>query len=134
MIDAQLLKIFAIALICVSVGAIVRIVKGELSFAVSVAGILVVFGVVILSVEGLLREVTEILNTGGFSEYVEILIKALGVAILTHIAASVCKGCGEVSIAGAVEFAGKAEILLLSLPMIEKLLKYTAEIASLGAR
>ena len=133
MIDSGLLKIFAIALICVAVGAVIRIVRGEMAFAVRMAGILLVFGMITVSAEALLRELSAAFDMGSFSEYVELILKALGVAVLTHVASSICRDCGEAGLAGAVEFAGKAEILLLSLPMIERLLKYTAEISSLGA-
>ena len=133
MIDSQILKIFAVALICVSVGAVIKIVRGEMMFAVRIAGILLVFGMLTISAETLLRDVSAAFDTGNFSEYVELILKALGVAVLTHVASSICRDCGESGLAGAVEFAGKAEILLLSLPMIERLLKYTAEIASLGS-
>lgn len=133
MIDSQILKIFAVALICVAVGAVIKLVRGEMAFAVRIAGMLLVFGMLTVSAETLLRDLSAVFDTGGFSEYVELILKALGVAVLTHVAASICRDCGEGGLAGAVEFAGKAEILLLSLPMIEKLLKYTAQIASLGA-
>ena len=132
MIDSQLLKIFAVALICVSLGAVIKTVRGEMAFAVRIAGILLVFGMLTVSAETLLREVSTSFDIGNFSEYVELILKALGIAVLTHIASSICRDCGEAGLAGAVEFAGKAEILLISLPMIERLLKYTAEIASLG--
>ena len=132
MIDSGLLKIFAIALICVAVGAVIRIVRGEMAFAVRMAGILLVFGMITVSAESLLRELSAAFDMGSFSEYVEVILKSLGVAVLTHVASAICRDCGEAGLAGAVEFAGKAEILLLSLPMIERLLKYTAEISSLG--
>lgn len=132
MMDSQLLKIFAVALICVSVGAVIKVVRGEMAFAVRIAGILLVFGMLTVSADALLRDISAAFDTGNFSEYVELILKALGIAVLTHIASSICRDCGESGLAGAVEFAGKAEIILLSLPMIEKLLKYTAEIASLG--
>lgn len=133
MIDAQLLKIFAIALISVFVGAVIKLVRGEMAFAVRIAGVILVFGILLVSVDSLLQNLSATFDMGGFSEYVELILKALGVAVLTHVASAICRDCGEGGLAGAVEFAGKVEILLMSLPMIERLLKYTAEIASLGA-
>ena len=133
MMDSQLLKIFAVALISVASGAVIKLVRGELAFAVRMAGVILVFGIMLLSLESFLRELSAIFDAGGFSEYIELILKALGVAILTHFAATVCRDCGEAGLAGAVELSGKLEILLLSLPMIERLLRYTAEIASLGS-
>ena len=132
MIDSALLKIFAIALISVSVGAVIKLVRGEMAFAVRIAGVILVFGIMLISLDTLLRDVSALFDTGGFSEYVEIILKALGVAILTQVASSICRDCGEGGLAGAVELAGKIEILLMSLPLIERLLRYTAEIAAIG--
>ncbi len=133
MSSAYFFKACATALVCVVVGGVIKLVKGELSFAVKVAGTLLVFGLVFLSLQEVLSTTKSILNTDGFSEYAEVILKALGVALLTHVASTVCKDCGEANLASMVEFAGKVEILLLSLPMIERLLRYTAEIAALGS-
>jgi stage III sporulation protein AD len=132
MTDTYLFKVLGIAIICVVAGALVKQMKNEISFAVKVAGSLLAFGVVILSLQDVLSRTVEIFFIGGFSEYVEVILKALGVAILTHIVSGICKDLGEGTLAGVVEFAGKVEILILSLPMIEELLKYTSEIASFG--
>ena len=121
------------ALVSVTVGAVIKLIKGELSFAVKVAGALLGFGLLFLSLREVISSANSILNTDGFSEYAEVILKSLGVAFLTHIASSVCKDCGEQNIASVIEIAGKVEILLLSLPMVERLLKYTAEISALGS-
>lgn len=133
MSGAYFFKVCSVALVCIVVGAVVKLVKGELSFAVKVAGTLLAFGIVFLSLEEVLSSAGNILNTEGFSEYTEVVLKALGVAFVTHIASSVCKGCGETDMASVIELAGKVEIILLSLPLIERLLRYTAEISSLGS-
>ena len=133
MSGAYFLKVCATALVSVAVGAVIKLTKRELSFAVKVAGALLGFGIVFLSLREVINSASGILNTDGFSEYAELILKALGVALLAHIASSVCRDCGEPNIASVVELAGKVEILLISLPMIERLLKYTAEISALGS-
>ncbi|MBO5683096.1 MAG: hypothetical protein J6S10_03865 [Clostridia bacterium] len=133
MSGAYFFKVCAMALVSVTVGAVIKLIKGELSFAVKVAGALLGFGLLFLSLREVISSANSILNTDGFSEYAEVILKSLGVAFLTHIASSVCKDCGEQNIASVIEIAGKVEILLLSLPMVERLLKYTAEISALGS-
>ena len=58
----------------------------------------------------------------GVSSAVNILLKALGVSLLTHICATVCRDCGEGSIAQYVELGGKIEIIVLSLPLIKDIM------------
>ena len=132
MTDTYLFKVIGLAVICVLAGILVKQMKNEISFAVKSAGSLLAFGVVILSLQDVLNRTVNVFLIGGFSEYIEIILKALGVAILTHVVSCICKDSGEGTLAGVVEFAGKVEILILSLPMIEELLRYTSEIASFG--
>ena len=109
-----LLKVCALALICVSVGAVMKQIRGEMSFAVRVAGIVLIFSVAVITVEPLIRSlwgISERLDQ--VSEYVAVMVKALGVAILTQICSQICNDCGERGIAGGVELAGKLEILRL---------------------
>ena len=58
----------------------------------------------------------------GAANAVTVLLKALGVSLLTHICATVCRDSGEGSIAQYVELAGKIEIILLSLPLIGEII------------
>ena len=54
------------------------------------------------------------------------------VAVLTHICGEICRSCGENAAAAGVELGGKAEILLLSLPLIRKILSVAGELFGLG--
>ena len=63
---------------------------------------------------------------------ISVLLKALCVAFLTYICASVCRECGEGGIAYFVELAGKGEIILLSLELIGEIFKVAEKILDLG--
>ncbi len=58
----------------------------------------------------------------GVGGYAEILIKALGIAVLSQCCAELCRECGENAAATGVELTGKVEILLLCLPLINEIL------------
>lgn len=51
--------------------------------------------------------------------YIDVLIKALGIGLLTQTAADVCRDAGETALAGKTEFAGKVLLLLCGLPLFE---------------
>ena len=57
-----------------------------------------------------------------FSPYLGAMTKALGVALVVQTCAEICRDSGESAIAGRLEMLGKAEILLLSLPLMKELL------------
>lgn len=67
------------------------------------------------------------------SGYASILLKALGVAVLTQCCSEICKECGENGISTGVELAGKIEILLLCLPLINEILTLAKNLMSIGS-
>ena len=64
--------------------------------------------------------------------YTTVLFKALGIAILSHYAAELCRESGEGGLAGGVETVGKIEILLLCIPLMEELLSFARNLLDYG--
>ena len=71
------------------------------------------------------------LEASGTTAYGETMLKGLGITYLTFICSSVCRDCGEASVASGVEAVGKAELILLSLPFLRQILQVMEEL--LGA-
>ena len=123
-------KIFGAALI--GVFALLVVKKGNSDGAVSlrmVIGIILAVGCVILStpVIEFVRELSGVLGTDN-EIYVETLLKALGIAVITHVCATVCRDSGEGSVAGYVELGGKIEIIILSLPLMREVIASSLEL------
>lgn len=57
-------------------------------------------------------------------EYISLLLKITGIAVLTQFSADICSDSGETALSSKIEFAGKTMILALSLPLVEKLLEF----------
>lgn len=57
------------------------------------------------------------------SQFLGIILKITGIAILTEFAVSICQDSGESSIANKVDIGGKVMIITLSLPIISLLLE-----------
>ncbi len=124
--SSGILKLFGGALLCVFVIVIVR--RGNPEGALSAK---MIFGVMmacacIASVSPVIDEIGEISSSlfagDRYGQAVVILLKSLGIAMLTHICAGVCRDSGESSIAGYVELFGKIEIVLISLPLLRELI------------
>ena len=127
-----LFKVSAIAVIAVTAILIIRQLKGELSFAVKVISAVLILGLTVASLEPVINDITSVFITETSSEYIRIMLKAAGIAFLTHISSSICKDCGENTLSVGVELAGKIEILILCLPLIEKIMGYLLEMISMG--
>ena len=68
----------------------------------------------------------------GVNTYLQTLLRALGIALLTQYAAEICRECGESAAANGVELAGKLEILLLCLPLIDEILSLADRLLAAG--
>ena len=56
-------------------------------------------------------------------QFLGILLKITGIAILTEFAVSICQDSGESAIANKIDIGGKAIIITISLPIISSLLE-----------
>ncbi len=63
------------------------------------------------------------MTNGIVAEYAAIMLKGFGVAILTHICSLTCRECGKGALADSVELAGKLEIFLLCIPLMQNVIE-----------
>ncbi|HET7560349.1 MAG TPA: stage III sporulation protein AD [Limnochordia bacterium] len=55
--------------------------------------------------------------------YIDVVLKAMGIAYLSAFGAALCRDAGEGSIAQLIELVGKLLILLLALPVVAGILE-----------
>ena len=60
--------------------------------------------------------------------YVNLILKAIGVAFVASICSNVCLELGKPTLSELVLLAGKLELLLLCLPLAVKVISYVAEL------
>ncbi len=98
--------------------------KPELSFAVTVTGVIVI----LIFVADMLQNTVNIISTiakltGIENGLIKILLKIIGVGYLTEFSAGILNDFGSSAVADKVVLGGKLTILILSLPIIESVLK-----------
>ena len=71
------------------------------------------------------RELADMSESAGLASSVEFMLRVLSVAVVSHVSATVCRDCGEGSLGGYVELAGKIEIIVLSLPFVKNMIEMT---------
>ena len=64
----------------------------------------------------------------GAGEYADIVLRALGIALICELTAVFCRDLGENTLADGVQLFGKLEILVLSLPLVDKVLEMAKEL------
>lgn len=123
-------KICFFAILCTVVGVVIKHLKPEFSPFVRIAGSVVVSTLVISIILPIVTYLTSLFEGSSLGEYGGVVIKALGIALLTQICADICRDGGEGSAASGVELMGRLEILLLCLPMLENILSTVREVMS----
>ena len=78
-------------------------------------------------VGGLIGGLTDLLGAEG-EEYLRSAVKIIGVGYLCGICADLCREMGEGGLATAAAVVGRAEILLIILPYIEKIISLASEV------
>ena len=81
------------------------------------------------TLSGIITLLQDLANkTNVSSNFLKILLKITGIAILTEFAVSICKDSGESAIASKVDIGGKVIIISMSIPIIQALLETVIKI------
>ncbi|MBO5411967.1 MAG: stage III sporulation protein AD [Clostridia bacterium] len=119
----EILKIIGIAFVTTITSVLLKATKPELSFAVSVTGVIVILLYIVDALQGTLAVFEKIAETTGVKNgLVKILLKIVGVGYLTEFGAGILSDFGSNAIADKVVLCGKITIIVLSLPILEGLL------------
>lgn len=114
----EIIKIVAIAIVCALLCAVLKQYKPEYAIVVQLAASVLILLLVASAMGDLINAIRELIDGSGIDTgYLTLLLKALGVAILTQLAADACRDSGETALSNKVELAGKVTILLLCLPL-----------------
>lgn len=103
---------------------IIKQYKPEFTIYVSLMAGALILVLVFTKISGIVEMLTSIASKASLnSEFLGLLIKITGVAILTEFAVSVCKDSGESAIASKIDLGGKVMIISMSIPIIGGLLE-----------
>ena len=61
-----------------------------------------------------------------------VMLRSLGLCLLTECAAGVCRDSGEASLAGWVEYAGRLELLVTAVPLIRAVMETVVSLCGTG--
>lgn len=120
----DIIKIIGIGIMALIIIIILKQYKPEYALYTSIiAGIFILLLSLsqISGVINLLKDISSRANIN--SEFLGIILKITGIAILTEFAVSICQDSGESAIANKMDIGGKVIIITISLPIISSLLE-----------
>lgn len=120
----EVVKIIGIGLTALIIIIILKQYKPEFAVYVSIlAGILILL-LSLAKISGIVNLLQDLSSRANISsQFLEIILKITGIAILTEFAVSICQDSGESSIANKIDIGGKLTIITISLPIISSLLE-----------
>lgn len=118
----ELTAILVLLITAAFLSVLLRRYQPETALAVGlIAGVAVLF-CVLEKVVPLLRGVNAMLEGSALPRaYICILFRALGICLLTQLAADTCRDAGETALAAKAELVGKILLLVLSMPLFEEI-------------
>ena len=119
----DIIKIIGIAFIAVIIIVILKQYRPEFAIYASIIAGVLILALASNTLSGIIDMIKSISNkTSINSDFLVILIKITGIAILTEFAVSICKDAGESAIASKVDVGGKIIIISMSIPIINALI------------
>ncbi len=128
----EIIKILGVAFVTAIVSVLLRSTKPELSFAVTVTGVIVILLFLAERIQGTLTAFTAIASVAGVENgLLKLLLKIIGVGYITEFGAGILNDFGSNAVADKVILGGKIMMITLSLPIIENLLRLAQSLIQL---
>ena len=125
----DIVKIIGVGFIAVIIIVILKQYRPEFAiYASIIAGVIIIL-MITDTLSGIINLLQDIANrTNVNTQFLKILMKITGIAILTEFAVSICKDSGETAVANKIDIGGKVIIISMSIPIIRALLETVRKI------
>lgn len=124
-----MLKIAAVAVISAICAVVVKKQVQELGLVLALTAGALILSFALSAMEGVRQLMDTLASLAGLSSSVLLpVVKTVGIAIVTRVAAEVCRDAKEGGIAAFVETAGAACALFVALPLLEAVLELMTEL------
>ena len=118
----ELTTILSMLLIAAFLTVLLRRYRPELAMGVGIVAGAIALLAVLKTAAPAVSQLQALLDGAALPQaYTAILFKALALCILTQLTADACRDAGESALAAKAELAGKLLLLVLSLPLFEKI-------------
>ena len=119
----EIIKIIGIGLIALIMVIILKQYKPEYAIYVSLTAGALILALSLSQISGVIHLLQDLSTKANInSQFLGIILKITGIAILTEFAVSICEDSGEKAIGSKIDIGGKAIMITMSLPIITSLL------------
>ena len=120
----EIIKIIGIGITALIIIIILKQYKPEFAVYISIIAGIAILLLSLSQMSGVINLLKDISSRASISsEFLGIILKITGIAILTEFAVSICQDSGESAIANKIDIGGKIMIITMSIPIISSLLE-----------
>lgn len=120
----EIIKIIGIGLIALIIIIILKQYKPEFAIYVSLIAGVLILTICFQELSGIISLLKNIAGKANINnQFILLLLKITGIAILTEFAVSICNDSGETAIGTKIDIGGKIMIISISIPIITALLE-----------
>ncbi len=128
-----IVTIAGITVIAAFLAVLIRRYHPEYSMAIGLITGTLILGMLIIQLAPVFSRLQALLNSTSLpSEYGSVLFKALGISLLAQFSADACRDAGENAMAEKAELTGKVFLLILALPLFEKIVELAVHLMNGG--
>ncbi len=119
----MMLKAIGIAVVTVIACSVLKSTQPRLTpFIIFSAGLCVLM-LCFADIEEIFGYFYSLCDSNRYGDYFKVMLKGLGVSYLASVGADLCRDSGEEQLAGRIELAAKAELLILAFPLIKGIIE-----------
>ncbi len=128
-----MIQLMGIALISAVLFVVIKKYSPEYIIFAEIGSVLLIFLYLYPYIKDIIDFYYEYADYGGIDDsYLKIVLKSVGIALLTQFSSDICKDSGQSALAGKIEFAGKLLIAVLALPVAKALIEVALKVTEMG--
>lgn len=124
-----MIKILGVSFVSAALYGIVKKYCPEYAILTEAGGVILVLIFAYPYIKEIIDFYYEYTEFGGISsDYIKVVIKTVGIAVLTQFSSDVCKDSGQTALANKIELAGKLMMSVLAIPLAKTIIEVAVSI------
>lgn len=119
-----MIKIAGIVICALLLSVLLKRYNSEFSLFIVLCAAIIMFFMISDDLHTVVMRFTELTdNVGGTRQYINLMLKVLGISLIAQLLSDLCRDSGESALATQTETAAKIIILIISFPLFESVIE-----------
>ncbi len=121
------------AIICAILSLVIKKHNGEIAFVLQICGCVIIILYALSEITQVTDKIRDMAESFSINtEYISVVLKALGICFIAEFAADCCKDSGCTALGNNILLCGKIMVLIAAMPMLNDLLTVALGLLSAG--